>query len=171
MKFETSYCNWLPLFFIAFLFASCGTVERGAGPVNRPAPEKPAAASVSGYNTVVNQLWGAHSEWKGTPYVLGGNGMNGIDCSALTQIVFRDFFGEELPRNTRNQLQEGSGVRRDFIRPGDLIFFRTGRGVLHVGIAMEDGDFLHASTSSGVMISNLGERYWATRYIGARRIL
>ena len=97
--------------------------------------------------------------------------MNGIDCSAFTQIVYRDFFGEDLPRNTRKQLGEGSGVRRSSIRPGDLIFFRTSRNVLHVGIAMEGGDFLHASVSNGVMISNLSEPYWAGKYLGTRRVL
>lgn len=156
-----------------FFLIGCGVVERGSRPVadNTEPPERPMAANVSKEVDVSEQLWGAHREWKGTPYILGGNGINGVDCSSFTQIVYRDYFGENLPRNTRNQLQEGSGVRRNSIQPGDLIFFRTARGVLHVGIAMEDGDFLHASTSSGVMISNLGERYWSARYLGARRIL
>lgn len=113
----------------------------------------------------------AHQEWQGTPYLLGGEGIGGVDCSSFIQIVFKEYFGKNIPRHTRDQLQEGTGVRRNFIRPGDLIFFRTGRGVLHVGIAMEEGDFLHASVSSGVMISNLSQRYWATRYLGARRLM
>lgn len=161
----------------AFFLISCGVAERGSRPDTGRAtsisesPELPMAANVSKVDNVSEQLWGAHQEWEGTPYILGGNGINGVDCSSFTQIVYRDYFGEDLPRNTRSQLQEGSGVRRNSIRPGDLIFFRTARGVLHVGIAMEEGDFLHASTSSGVMISNLGERYWSARYLGARRIL
>jgi cell wall-associated NlpC family hydrolase len=120
---------------------------------------------------VLNQLHSAHTEWEGTPYLLGGTGMNGIDCSAFTQVVYRDFFGLSLPRNTRQQLSEGQGVRRNHIRPGDLVFFRTGRRTLHVGIAMENGDFLHASVSSGVMISNLSESYWGGKFMGVRRVL
>lgn len=149
---------------------ACGTVPRDS----RPAPTRITAVdatSTSGFENVIEQLHGAHDDWKGTPYILGGNSENGVDCSSFTQIVFRDFFEESLPRNTREQLQIGSGVRRNHIQPGDLIFFRTGRGVLHVGIAMEEGNFLHASVSNGVMISNLNQNYWAGRYLGARRIL
>lgn len=132
-------------------------------------------ASVSGSDanvrSVSQQLFSAHNKWEGTPYVLGGNGQNGVDCSSFTQIVFEQYFDEDLPRNTREQLQEGEAVRRNQIRPGDLIFFRTSRSTLHVGIAMEEGRFLHASVSNGVTISTLSDRYWAGRYLGARRIL
>lgn len=120
--------------------------------------------------SIEKQLENAHQEWKGTPYIYGGESSNGIDCSAFTQQVFRDFFDKELPRSTRRQLQEGTSIRRRSIKTGDLIFFKTGRRSLHVGISMGDGDFLHASVSSGVMISNIGEPYWAMRYLEARRV-
>lgn len=161
------------LFLLLGVFVSaCGTVSRNSAPsVNSENSSDTMASSFSGLERVVQQLHSAHSEWEGTPYVLGGSGINGVDCSSFTQIVLKDFFGKELPRNTREQLQEGAGIRRNQIRPGDLIFFRTNRGVLHVGIAMENGDFLHASVSNGVMISNLSQNYWAGRYLGARRVL
>lgn len=133
--------------------------------------ETAGEAASAEMSEVTRQLWGAHSEWEGTPYVLGGSGINGVDCSSFTQIVFRDFFGTELPRSTKEQIREGTGVRRNRVRPGDLVFFRTGRNTMHVGIAMEGGDFLHASVSSGVMISNLSQSYWASRYLGTRRVL
>ncbi len=150
---------------LSFLMASCGVVERSAQPAER------STVNQTSDNTVVIQLKEAHREWEGTPYILGGTGIGGLDCSAFIQIVFQDYFGVELPRNTRQQLQEGESVRRNQIRPGDLIFFRTGRNLMHVGIAMEDGDFVHASVSSGVMISNIGQRYWASRYLSTRRVL
>lgn len=174
------------MLFAALFIVSCGTVKRGSIPVTQTLPaaesseperrapgnsEAPVALSVTGMNRVMQQLHSAHNEWQGTPYRLGGTGMNGIDCSAFTQTVYSEFFGASLPRNTRQQLSEGQGVRRNHILPGDLIFFRTGRRTLHVGIAMENGDFLHASVSRGVMISNLSESYWAGRYLGVRRIL
>lgn len=153
------------LLILSFLITSCGVVERSAQPVER------STVSQSSQNSVIDQLNEAHLEWKGTPYILGGSGVGGIDCSAFTQIVFENYFGIELPRNTRQQLQEGQSIRRNYIRPGDLIFFRTGRTLLHVGVAMENGDFVHASVSSGVMVSNIKQEYWATRYLGSRRIL
>ncbi|MFO7798695.1 NlpC/P60 family protein [Rhodohalobacter sp.] len=165
--------QYLSIIIFLFLLTGCGVVPRDSAPRSNPSGSgnTPMAASVSSFDRVVNKLHIAHREWEGTPYRLGGNGLNGIDCSAFTQVVYRDFLGEDLPRNTREQLGEGSGVRRGSIRPGDLIFFRTSRNVLHVGIAMEEGDFLHASVSSGVMISNLSEPYWAGKYLGTRRVL
>lgn len=160
------------LLFVIFV-TSCG-VSRESSQPQRSTPDRPALMTATPENegrSVLQQLNSAHREWKGTPYILGGSGRNGVDCSSFTQIVYRDFFGLDLPRHTSRQLQEGTGVRRSHIQPGDLIFFRTARGVLHVGIAMENGDFLHASVSSGVMISNISQNYWASIYIGARRIL
>jgi len=173
LKGSMSMIQYLSLIIFLFLLTGCGVVPRDGTPQSQPSSSDntPMSASVSSFNRVVNQLHSAHREWEGTPYRLGGTGMNGIDCSAFTQVVYQDFFGEDLPRNTREQLGEGSGVRRGSIRPGDLIFFRTSRNVLHVGIAMEDGDFLHASVSNGVMISNLSEPYWAGKYLGTRRVL
>lgn len=178
MQLPAGFGKCVAMLFVSALLAACGTLPRSGAPVTGSGPERvsnesnpPLAASVSGFENVVLKLHGAHREWEGTPYLLGGSGMNGVDCSAFIQIVFREYFGETLPRNTREQLQEGSGVRRNSIRPGDLVFFRTNRGVLHVGIAIENGDFLHASVSNGVMISSLSESYWAGRYLGARRIL
>lgn len=163
MNLHPRYKQLLILCVPALLAISCGTVSSSS--------DHRSSGISSDFDQVVAQLSAAHEEWEGTPYVLGGSGMNGIDCSAFMQRVFSDFFDEDLPRNTREQINEGSGVRRDRIRPGDLIFFRTSRGVLHVGVAMGDEDFLHASVSAGVTISSLNENYWAGRYIGTRRVL
>jgi len=175
---------------LCFYLSGCGISKRTAAPdppevssnpQEEPAvqtePEQPVPAAMDISNAYENitsvrrQLQNAHREWKGTPYRFGGETSSGIDCSAFTQQVFRDFFNKDLPRHTRSQLQEGTGIRRRSIKTGDLIFFKTGRRSLHVGISMGDGEFLHASVTSGVMISNIGESYWATRFLGARRVL
>ncbi|MDZ7718789.1 MAG: NlpC/P60 family protein [Balneolaceae bacterium] len=153
-----------------------GSTSQNKSEVQQKSEESPPAAmnissSYENITSIQKQLQNAHQQWKGTPYRYGGETSNGIDCSAFTQQVFRDFFDLDLPRHTRNQLQEGASIRRRSIKTGDLIFFKTGRRSLHVGISVGDGDFLHASVSSGVMISNIGDRYWATRYLGARRVL
>jgi len=169
--------SFLILYFtaIVMLFTSaCGiasrTVESGRK-VDSVQNTTPKSVSTSpGMKSIHSQLQQAHHEWRGTPHVLGGSGIRGVDCSSFTQIVFREYFGMELPRNTREQLSEGRGIRRNQISPGDLIFFRTSRRDLHVGIAMKNGDFLHAASSTGVAISNLQENYWAGKYLGARRV-
>jgi murein DD-endopeptidase / murein LD-carboxypeptidase len=126
----------------------------------RKSTKSPEARLMESYNT-----------WKGTPYRLGGNSLSGVDCSAFVQIVMRDQFGVQLPRTTDQQLRTGRRVRKNSLRTGDLIYFRTSRTTLHVGIMLDKNRFMHASTSSGVMISSLNERYWNRRYIGGRRVI
>ncbi len=154
--------------FILFMTA-CG-ISREATQPSGGTTVSTSSSNIESERVVLSQLRSAYDEWGGAPYLLGGSSKTGVDCSAFTRSVMRDYFDKDIPRHTRDQLQAGEPVRRNAIRPGDLIFFRTNRGVLHVGIAMEDGDFVHASLSSGVMISNVGERYWAERFLGVRRV-
>lgn len=163
---------------ITGLIGACGVVPRSPGPPGPPQTETssdgsspPIAASVSSVNSTRASLMQAYRDWKGTPYVLGGSSTRGVDCSSFVQIVFDDYFGIGIPGLTRTQLNAGNGIRRVSLRTGDLVFFRTGRKTLHVGIITEGKDFLHASTSKGVMISNLNDYYWSSRYLAARRVL
>ena len=156
------------------LTISCGTVHRGTSGSSKESG-RPLMLStdilIDSQRDREQKLNTAYGDWRGTPYLLGGNSIEGIDCSAFTQIVFENYFNQTLPRHTTEQLQAGNGIRRSWIRAGDLIFFRTGRNLLHVGIYIGEGEFLHASRSAGVTVSNVGEKYWATRYLGARRVL
>jgi lipoprotein Spr/probable lipoprotein NlpC len=119
---------------------------------------------------IEQKLMQAHEEWRGTPYRLGGTSRNGIDCSSFVQTVMREYLNQEVPRNTESQLRVGFRIRPQQLQPGDLVFYRTGRRRLHVGIYVSDGRFLHASTSNGVMISRMEETYWSRRFLQARRI-
>lgn len=111
-------------------------------------------------------------EWYGTPYRLGGNSKSGIDCSAFSLLFASSIYGLSLPRTSREQKEVTLGIEKSELREGDLVFFSTrkGRPVSHVGIYLRNNKFVHASTSSGVMISDLGEAYWGPRYVGAGRI-
>lgn len=151
--------------------AGCGTVPRGAGPDTGPGNRTEMMRSVSTYNEAESTLMQAYREWKGTPYELGGADRNGVDCSRFVQIVFDDYFGRNLPPNTWTQMEAGQSIRRGSLRTGDLVFFRTGRQTLHVGIITDGDEFMHASTSSGVMISSLSETYWSSRYLASRRVM
>jgi len=130
-----------------------------------------AAMHVSSLNEVQATLMQAYRDWKGTPYKLGGASKKGVDCSMLVNIIFDQYLGIELPSNTRALLNAGKGIRRAAVRTGDLVFFRTGRKTLHVGIMVNRGEFLHASTSDGVRISKFGRSYWRNRFLAARRVL
>lgn len=107
----------------------------------------------------------------GTPYRYGGVTSSGFDCSGYTQFVFNKE-GISIPRTTGQQYATGKPVSKSNLETGDLVFFNTsGRGVSHVGIYIGSSNFIHTSTSKGVMISSINDpAYWGKRYIGARRV-
>jgi probable lipoprotein NlpC len=113
------------------------------------------------------------SSWLGVPYRYGGTGKSGIDCSAFTGIIYQDVYGINLPRTTDSMMAGGKPVAGKDYKEGDLLFFRIGRAgkVDHVGVYLGGGEFVHASASSGVTISDLGEKYYRRRFIKARRYL
>ncbi len=105
--------------------------------------------------------------WLGTPYRYGGSDYNGTDCSGLTMEVYRKALGIKIPRSSREQQQFCKSISKGALMIGDLVFFSTGRDknrVSHVGMYVGDGKIVHASGSKGVIISNMGERYYASTY-------
>lgn len=109
--------------------------------------------------------------WANTPYKLGGLSKSGIDCSGFVHVTFREVFRKNLPRSTELQAQKGKNVSKESLKFGDLVFFKTGRRLRHVGIYINKGKFIHASSSRGVMQSSLHSTYWSRNYWKAKRIL
>ncbi|SQI40750.1 Probable endopeptidase Spr precursor [Leminorella richardii] len=132
----------------------------------------PPSGKLSDPIYVLAQLKEQHRTWHGAPYRYGGMSRSGVDCSGFVLLTFQDRFNINLPRTTRQQANIGSPVSRTELMPGDLVFFKTGRGEngLHVGIYDADGNFLHASTSKGVMTSSLDSPYWKSAYWQSRRL-
>ncbi|MPV85579.1 peptidase P60 [Cardiobacteriales bacterium ML27] len=116
------------------------------------------------------QLMAFYQSWKGTPYRLGGTGRSGIDCSAFVMQGFQQIFSIDMPRTTEAQAKVGSRVMFSERKPGDLVFFKTGWNLRHVGIYVGDNQFMHASTSKGVIISSLSNPYWEKYYWKTTRI-
>jgi len=110
--------------------------------------------------------------YRGTPYRNGGSDPNGFDCSGFVQWVFAQN-GQRMPREVRDQFSVGQEIGLDAVQPGDLVFFETvSRGASHVGIALGNGEFVHAPSSRGVVrVERYGLDYWAKRYVGARRVV
>jgi cell wall-associated NlpC family hydrolase len=109
--------------------------------------------------------------FRGTPYRYGGSDPSGFDCSGFVQWVFA-LHGTALPREVRDQYRVGRDIDRDDVRAGDLVFFETvSRGASHVGIALGDGEFVHAPSSRGVVrVERYDGSYWSGRWVGARRV-
>jgi lipoprotein Spr len=114
-------------------------------------------------------LYNYIENWWGTPYRMGGNSHSGIDCSAFVQGLLISVYNISLPRVAQEQKSNCTLLRDDEKREGDLVFFNTRGGVSHVGVYLHNNKFVHASTSGGIMISDLAEAYWSKRYLGAGR--
>ncbi|HBO22731.1 MULTISPECIES: bifunctional murein DD-endopeptidase/murein LD-carboxypeptidase [unclassified Providencia] len=118
-----------------------------------------------------SKIMSQYANWKGVSYRLGGTTKNGIDCSSFVQRTFFEQFGVQLPRTTSEQESSGKGVKRNSLKAGDIVLFKTGRTMKHVGIYIGDDKFVHASTSSGVIVSEMSNNYWSKRYYAGRRIV
>lgn len=118
---------------------------------------------------IANRLTSSALRFLGVPYVFGGTTTSGFDCSGFVQHVFA-MLGIGLPRTADAQYDFGRPAVGG-PRAGDLVFFDTYGGVSHVGIYLGRGEFVHASSSHGVMVSHLSDSYWAARYVGAKRLI
>lgn len=160
-----------------------GSAPRGGAPAPpaAPAPAPPTAPgapapSAPATPLTPEQLLGQRIaatalDFRGVPYRNGGADPAGFDCSGLVAYVFGQY-GKAVPRQTIKQWTAGTPVPRDALQAGDLVFFSTvAPGASHVGIALDDDEFVHAPSSTGVVrVERLTATYWRTRFIGARRI-
>lgn len=126
-------------------------------------------------NTEVEQientkLLKAVDEWYGTRYRMGGTTKTGIDCSAFVQAVYLAAFSVAVPRTAFEQFKTANRISATELREGDLLFFNTTGGVSHVGIYLRNNKFIHASSSRGVVVSDIFEPYYLRRFLGAGRI-
>lgn len=176
----------------AILLVSCGSSHsvsktKRAEPVKREVPTK-TVAKAEGLRSLDSRFSGKVSgeiqellkdaqKYLGAPYKYGGASSEGFDCSGFTLTVFQEN-SFRLPRRSSDQAVTGNEIDISNVKPGDLLFFATGGGtrVSHVGIVHDigrDGEvkFIHSSTSKGVIISSLNEKYWNKAYLHAQRVL
>lgn len=118
-----------------------------------------------------NRFAQAALEYRGVRYRWGGMSTRGMDCSGLVALVLRDY-GIKAPHNAKALYKLGKSVSRENLQPGDLVFFHTTRpGISHVGIAIGNGKFVHASSSKGrVRVDRLDTGYYSERLVGAKRV-
>lgn len=117
-------------------------------------------------------LYDTLENWLGTPYRYSGNCRKGIDCSGFVNVLYDRVFGIYLgARNSAEIYDRVQRVDRGELKEGDLVFFRIyKRRISHVGLYLGDNKFAHASTSRGVIISDLDEPYYHKYFAGAGRM-
>ena len=110
-------------------------------------------------------------EWLGAKYVYGAASKKKTDCSGYVMQVYKGFYGISLDHSSQHMFDDGRGysIKRKKLQEGDLVFFGNFWKISHVGIYLKGDRFIHASTSSGVIITPMDDNYWASKYKGARR--
>jgi len=129
-------------------------------------PSAPLSGSADGY-----ALSGTALSLRGAPYREGGIDPNGFDCSGFVRYVYEQH-GLSMPRQVRDQFKVGKAIDRNRLEPGDLVFFSTvAPGASHVGIMIGGDQFIHAPSEKGVVrVESLAAQYWASRFVGAKRV-
>lgn len=179
------YYKVFTLSVISFVMISCGSSKSVSSKKTKPTKivtktenlRKLDSKFEGKVSKSINDILKDAEKYLGTPYKFAGNSSSGFDCSGFTSKVFEenDF---KLPRRSADQALTGEKIDINQVKPGDLLFFATAGGsrVSHVGIVHDissDGEikFIHASTSKGVIISSLNEKYWNQAYLHAQRVL
>lgn len=175
IKYSMKSKLWIAEILVIAALTGCSSIpDRGAARTGYDSSGVIAGGDVkldlNDTSLVKDLLYAQYREWKGTRYQLRGLSKDGIDCSGFVHITFKSKLGVNLPRSSDLQAELGTGINKDELQAGDLVFFKTGRTLKHVGVYLEEGRFLHASTKSGVMISHLNESYWKSAYWKARRL-
>jgi cell wall-associated NlpC family hydrolase len=153
----------LQLLFIAALLSGCSSTRFEQ-------TEAPVLFDLSNSVWVKQMLYSQYEQWKTVKYKSGGMSKDGVDCSGFVSLTYDTRLGIKLPRSTDEQVNLGAPINQNDLIAGDLVFFKTGKVTRHVGIYLEDGKFLHASTEKGVMISRMDDAYWAKAYWKAVRV-
>lgn len=127
--------------------------------------------------TVTNNIIYNALSYEGTPYKYGGTTKRGMDCSGL---IYTAFNSENiaLPRVSRDMATKGRKISLKDVQKGDLLFFITNKSknrINHVGLVVKSSknniEFIHSTTSKGVITSSLSEAYWNKAFVQARRVL
>jgi cell wall-associated NlpC family hydrolase len=157
------------VFVCTILLTACSTTTHygSKNPSVKVAAERIDLSDTHKVKQILNQQY---KDWRHVQHRMGGVSKNGIDCSGLVYQTYRTKLGFDIPRSTEYQSKVGRSIQKGQLRAGDMVFFKTGIFTRHVGMYIDKGNFLHVSSSKGVMISSLENPYWTSAYWKAQRI-
>ena len=153
------------IFFIfSMLMISCGS--------SKNITSKSKKITTKADRIVTNAL-----KYQGVKYKFGGTTRKGMDCSGVIYVAF----GEEnfqLPRVSRDMAKKGKKISLSKVKKGDLLFFKTTKSrykINHVGLVVSNKkgqiQFIHSTTSKGVIVSSLSQKYWKKAFVKATNLL
>ncbi|WP_316829564.1 C40 family peptidase [Pedobacter aquatilis] len=149
VKTKLLYSYWI-VFILIVVLSSCGSRKY----TTRPETAPKAADAMS--NLKSKQLYKFITDWTGVRYKFGGLDKNGIDCSGFAYLLEKEIYGISLPRVSRDQANVVRRKNISDLKEGDLVFFSFGgSNVDHVGIYLNNGFFVHASTNRGVIVDDI----------------
>lgn len=129
---------------------------------------------VADNQSITDKLIAEAKSWIGTPYKYAhAQKWEGTDCSGFIMTIVNDVAGIKLPRSSALQSEFCIEIKRKDLKPCDLVFFATGKStykISHVGMMIDNDNFIHASSSKGVVISKLSSNYYTSRLIKCGRI-
>lgn len=147
---KTKHSFWLILV-LSLMLTACGSRKYTV-----KSDTKAAKAADAMSNLKSKQLYKFITDWTGVKYRFGGLDKNGIDCSGLALLLQKEIYGVTLPRISRDQANFARKKNINNLEEGDLVFFAFGGGnVDHVGVYLNNGFFVHASTNRGVIVDDL----------------
>jgi len=118
-----------------------------------------------------NKLYAFVEDWYGVPYKYGGCKKSGVDCSCFTNILYEEVYGKKINGTAAEMYRQSEKITLEKAKEGDLVFFKISVSyVSHVGVLLRNGYFVHASTSRGVMVSNVNEAYFKKYFHSAGRL-
>jgi cell wall-associated NlpC family hydrolase len=161
----------LLLLFLAISVLSCGSSKK-ASPRTTTVVKTTKKSTNKASKIVATAL-----TYKGTRYKYGGTTRKGMDCSGLMYTAFGKH-QVSLPRVSYQQATKGKRIKLNTVKKGDLLFFQTNKNrkrINHVGLVVSHKSgvikFIHSTTSKGVLVSTMNERYWKNAFTEARRVL
>lgn len=150
LKTKKRYPYFIILFLVMVL-ASCGSRKYTVRSDTKASKAADAMANLKS-----RQLYKFITDWTGVKYRFGGLDKQGIDCSGFAFLLEKEIYGVTLPRISRDQANFARKKNYDSLQEGDLVFFSFGGGnVDHVGVYLNNGFFVHASTNRGVIVDDL----------------
>lgn len=133
------------------LLSACGTRKAASYKDSKAAKAAEAMADLKS-----KALYRFITEWTGVRYKLGGLDKRGIDCSGFALLLNKEIYGVDLPRRSVEQAAVIKEKNTAQLKEGDLVFFSFGGNTIdHVGVYLNHGFFVHASTTRGVIVDDL----------------